>query len=109
MYPPEPSIAENTNNLAALNTFCYMGDDGIHVGFDRVHPRRHEHPGRVGALLVHVVDNLRVPGVVQFGDHGARFGLPPTPLPVSTVTKVNGTSATGGADACCRTGASSPR
>ena len=41
-----------------------LGDDGVDVGVDGVEPRGHEHAGGRRALLVDVVDDLRVPGVV---------------------------------------------
>ena len=44
-------------------------------GFDGIEPRRHEDARRVGTHLVHVVDDLRMPHVVQLGDGQLRFLL----------------------------------
>ena len=52
-----------------------LRQDRIDVGLDGVHPGRHEHARGEGALLVHVVDDLRVPDVVELGDGEPRLGL----------------------------------
>ena len=52
-----------------------LREDRVDVGLDRVEPWRNEHARRTGALLVHVVDNLRMPDVVKLRDGGARFRL----------------------------------
>ena len=52
-----------------------LREDRVNVGFDRVEPRRNEHTRRIGPLLMHVVNNFRMPEVVKLRDSGARFRL----------------------------------
>ncbi len=47
----------------------------IHVGFDRIEIRRHEHPRAGAAHLVHVEREVRMPEVVQLRDGEAGFLL----------------------------------
>ena len=48
---------------------------GVDIRLDGVEPRRHEHARRGRSLLVHVVDDLRMPDVVQLRDGQPRFRL----------------------------------
>ncbi len=52
-----------------------LGDDGVDIRINRVHPRRYKHTRGVGALLMHVVDDLRMPDIVQLRYGEPRFRL----------------------------------
>ena len=45
------------------------------VRIDRIQPRRYKHPRSCSALLVYIVDYLRVPDVMQLTDCRARLLL----------------------------------
>jgi type IV pilus assembly protein PilA len=57
-------------------------------------------PAASGAAYCLYDDEATGHGAYYIGGDSTKITQPATPLPVSTVTKVNGTSATGGADAC---------
>ena len=60
---------------AHAETVAGLRDGRVDVGIDGVHPRRHEHASGGGAHLMHIVDDLRMPGVVHLLDGETRFSL----------------------------------
>src|SRR4051794_36610567 len=45
-----------------------LGENRVYVRLNRIQPWRDEDPRRVGALLVNVIDNLRMPHVLNLTD-----------------------------------------
>ena len=52
-----------------------LDDHWVDVWVNRIEPRRDKHSGCIGALLMYVINDLRVPDVMQLFDSGTSFRL----------------------------------
>ena len=75
MATPRCPAAVRSDRHGGPDHVGFLHEDGVDVGFDGVEPRRHEDARGVGTHLVYVVDDLRMPHVVQLGDGQLRFLL----------------------------------
>ena len=57
------------------NRVALLRNDRIDVRIDRIEPRRDKDARREGPLLMHVINDLRVPDILDFLDREPRFGL----------------------------------
>ena len=72
---PVLPAAVRSDAMDVPSAFISCRKDGIDVRLGGVEPRRNEHARSVCALLMNVVDDLRMPDVVKLRDGGAGFGL----------------------------------